>query len=655
MTRITRRTRGFALSLATLAAGAAVAASPAMAIDPPAVTPSGSAYSFSRSFDFAATPDAGNTVIGYQGGVDVDAPTTPVTPGLTFGGLAIGAHVFRVKAIQQDGVGTVTESTYTEVPFDVLADTVAPTLGATLIGTPTANGWYAALSIGRSPCFDNESGLAPGTCAVTTQWTQNGSFPAGTPVDSVTDLQGNVGTALLAAPLNFDNVKPVAPAPLTPSSGVLVPGEPTFTWNSGSDATSKVATYELQIRILDPQNDTPPITTIASVPANNDANLPRTYSATRQDTVSPDPLPEGKKIEWRVRAIDNAGNITNSLAWFAFTIDSTIPPAPSITDGPTGPTRDTSPSFAWAGTEQTYKWDVRRAGAETPVREGAGPDTQATLSSLPDGDYIFRVTQVTAGGPGKRRGDPHLPDRHHPARPAHDPLAPDLPGDHRPGVHVERRAGRLLALGRHRLQRDARRRADRHPGDQGGAPAAGRRRLQLPGAAGRPRPATSRASRASRSRSSRRCVPAPSPSTRAGTIAALALPKQNASRLQPKPGVVLPTLAPVLRWTKGPRGTKLYNLQIFQVTPGKKAGASPKVTKIYSSFPRGLQMRAPKAKLKAGTCYVWRIWPYTGQAFTPKPVGVSNFCTASSKVIRLKEKQARAKAARAKAARLKAR
>ncbi len=120
----------------------------------------------------------------------------------------------------------------------------------------------------------------------------------------------------------------------------------------------------------------------------------------------------------------------------------------------------------------------------------------------------------------------------------------------------------------------------------------------------------------------------------AGTITALALPKQNAARLQPKAGKVLPTLVPVLKWSRGPRGTKLYNLQIFKVTQVKKAGARAKVTKIYSSFPRGLQARAPKKKLAAGTCYVWRIWPYTGRAFTPKPVGVSNFCTASAKVIR---------------------
>jgi hypothetical protein len=49
--------------------------------------------------------------------------------------------------------------------------------------------------------------------------------------------------------------------------------------------------------------------------------------------------------------------------------------------------------------------------------------------------------------------------------------------------------------------------------------------------------------------------------------------------------------------------------------------------------------------VKPNTCYVWRIWPYRGSKFTPKPLGISNFCVAKASVIK---KQARAKA-RAKA------
>ncbi len=69
-------------------------------------------------------------------------------------------------------------------------------------------------------------------------------------------------------------------------------------------------------------------------------------------------------------------------------------------------------------------------------------------------------------------------------------------------------------------------------------------------------------------------VPAPAPSEPLGALAAPPLPKQNALRLSPKAGTILPTLRPVLRWKKGPRGTKLYNLQIFKVTAARRPARS---------------------------------------------------------------------------------
>ena len=113
------------------------------------------------------------------------------------------------------------------------------------------------------------------------------------------------------------------------------------------------------------------------------------------------------------------------------------------------------------------------------------------------------------------------------------------------------------------------------------------------------------------------------------------LPKQNARRLQPKAGKTLFSRTPVLRWTRGPRGTKLFNLQIFKVAIGKNA-RTPKVTKILSVFPKATAYRVPKSKTRPKTCYVWRVWPYTGREFTPKPLGVSNYCIASQRVLKKK-------------------
>ena len=69
------------------------------------------------------------------------------------------------------------------------------------------------------------------------------------------------------------------------------------------------------------------------------------------------------------------------------------------------------------------------------------------------------------------------------------------------------------------------------------------------------------------------------------------LPSQNAARLRPKAGKTVPTRRPVLRWHKGPRGTRLYNVQIFKVVK-KRRGANPTVKKVYSGFPS----QAPAAR-----------------------------------------------------------
>jgi hypothetical protein len=88
----------------------------------------------------------------------------------------------------------------------------------------------------------------------------------------------------------------------------------------------------------------------------------------------------------------------------------------------------------------------------------------------------------------------------------------------------------------------------------------------------------------------------------------------------------------MFRWQRGPRGTTLYNLQIFRVTK-RDSGRAPTIVKVHSAFPRGTSYKL-RAKVAAGQCYVWRVWPYAGTAFTPKPLGISNFCVASSAVLR---------------------
>ena len=126
----------------------------------------------------------------------------------------------------------------------------------------------------------------------------------------------------------------------------------------------------------------------------------------------------------------------------------------------------------------------------------------------------------------------------------------------------------------------------------------------------------------------------------------LSLPTTNHRRLKPAKGATVPTRRPVLRWTAGPRGTTLYNVQLFRVM--KRSSGKTRVAKVFSTFPRTLQYRVPAKRTRPATCYVWRVWPYLGTRFTKQPLGISNFCIANKSVLR---KVAQRRAARTRAAR----
>jgi hypothetical protein len=78
---------------------------------------------------------------------------------------------------------------------------------------------------------------------------------------------------------------------------------------------------------------------------------------------------------------------------------------------------------------------------------------------------------------------------------------------------------------------------------------------------------------------------------------------------------------PTLRWTSGPKGTRIYNVQVFRVADGAK------LRKVLSAFPKRQRFIVPRRKsLARGACYVWRVWPFRGQRALPSPLGVSHFC-----------------------------
>lgn len=634
---------------ATIATAAVVGffalAATAGAIDaPPLVTtPASPTDATTVAFSWSApTADDGATITGYEidaAGAPDAPPTNSVTvDASTFNAVvetpAVGLYYLRVRALEDVGG----PSPYSVV--SLVVDRQAPTISTTFAGTPT-NNWYPRPLTIKLTCADDNA-LPGGACADIT-WNADGKSITGQTA-SVTDIAGKTTTVAIP-PFNVDGTPPTKPAPT--STGALVPDQPTFTWLPSTDATSGVDHYEVQWQVngdnFNADTGWKKLAAVDQGPGQGEFSAPPSI-------WTGGPLPINTLLAWRVLAVDVAGNATFSKkTGLDLTIDPTVPAAPVITGGPNAPTRDSSPTFSWTGDGASFRWNLTLAGSANPIRGDAGTATSATIPNLPDGSYVLHVTQFTAAQRESAEAtrsftvDTTAPDAPtiltRPSFPAIGP-APTFTWSIEPGAYSRWQvvgANGSLVYGPIETPATA---------------------AELPTLPEGPYtfqvvqidPAGNVSTVTSEAFTVLAPLVAPSPATNARTAFLAALPKQNALRLKPKAGTTLPTLRPVLRWQKGPRGTKLYNLQIFQVKAGKGT-AKPKVTKVLSRFPRGLQFRPPAKNLKAGTCYVWRVWPYTGTAFTTRPVGVSNFCVAESKVLR--KKAAKAAASR-RAAQLKA-
>ena len=98
----------------------------------------------------------------------------------------------------------------------------------------------------------------------------------------------------------------------------------------------------------------------------------------------------------------------------------------------------------------------------------------------------------------------------------------------------------------------------------------------------------------------------------------------NARSLLPRPGGTVRTLRPLLRWRARP-GARLYNVQVFRVRRGD-------LTKVVTAFPRVSRFRVPASRLARGGRYIWRVWPWVGDHYTRRPLGVSYFSVRVSRL-----------------------
>jgi hypothetical protein len=95
-----------------------------------------------------------------------------------------------------------------------------------------------------------------------------------------------------------------------------------------------------------------------------------------------------------VKATDVAGNTDASAASRTFTVD-TIAPDASIDSGPTGPTKDTTPTFGFSADETAVFACRLDSDSYAPC---SGPNDTHTPSALPQGPHTFHVRARDAAG-----------------------------------------------------------------------------------------------------------------------------------------------------------------------------------------------------------------------------------------------------------------
>lgn len=596
-------------------------ASTGLALSPPAVqmSPASPSAATDWTFGYSATPDAGATITGYEGGVVAAGGADPADPlpasPFTDSNRAEGNWSFRVRAVQDDGLGNLTRSAYATKAFTI--DRTAPTTPVPRFDPATpngTNGWWRSLTI-RWTCSDNLTGATCPDQPVT-------AAGRGLKFKQVAvDGAGIVSAEGFTPAFNFDNGAS-QPAISSPSNGALVVGEPTYRWIKITDPTSGNNRFEVWAKW-----GVGAYQQIVKAPGNATQGVRNVRTA---------PLPEGVLITWFVRFYDNAGNFRDA-ATRTFKIDPTPPSAaPVITDGPAGPTRVAAPGFAWTGDQPKFDWAVTRAGESTPLQaKKSVTDKQAALDALPDGEYTFSVSQVTAlGAVGPEATRAFTVDTARPAAPtitarpaAATATPPSFAWTTEPGAlsrwQVLDASGAVVKGPSDALE----------PAVNVGALPTGTYtfRVSQIDVAGNVSDPTSEPF----------SVQLPPGTTAVTRQPRIALPKQNAGRLTPRAGTRIATLRPVFRWKRGPAGTTLYNLQLFRVIK-RDAGRAPSIKKVVSVFPRGLRWKMT-SRVAAGQCYVWRVWPYTGTAFTPKPLGISNFCVMSAKALKRSKARARAR------------
>ncbi len=426
-----------------------------------------------------------------------------------------------------------------------------------------------------------------------------------------------------------------SPQPASPTGGVAVDTpRPTFTWThsrSGDDNQAAPIVGYVVVVVTDR------IGVVASAPGE------------ATSAVSAVDLPEERELRWVVRSIDAQGRIEESRGrQRASFVITTVPAAPTITGGPAALTSQRAATVSWTGTRSSTVWRVAGLGGAI-VAAGESPSTsgQAAFGPLADGAYTVSVAQRNlAGAEGPSASRAFRVDATPPAPPTFTATAPASATQTTSrfawtGVEPEARVTWHLTTSRGTSVAGP---SDSTSGGAAVGPLAPGsylfhlRQTDLAGnvAAWRThaftiatpppvivgRPAPPGVPEVTN--------PNPAPASPPVAVAApvaitpgqVPLPSRRPDVLRPRMGAVTASARPVLRW-KRQRNAVRYNVQIFATS------ADGGLRKVRSVFPRSAHYRLPaRRSLTAGSCYVWRVWPFFGKSFARTPLGVSHFCVA---------------------------
>jgi subtilisin len=105
----------------------------------------------------------------------------------------------------------------------------------------------------------------------------------------------------------------------------------------------------------------------------------------------PSALADGQHT-FAVRATDASGNTDATPATRTFSVDATAPDT-ELTSGPSGPTRESTPSFGFSSADGSARFECRvNSGGWSPCSSPHG------VAALPDGAHTFSVRAIDAAG-----------------------------------------------------------------------------------------------------------------------------------------------------------------------------------------------------------------------------------------------------------------